>query len=163
MIDLEQLTQAQKETLYRFAVEQANRSEDFSVAAGVRLTAIDARYAEGELELEPRHLNFSGIVHGGCLATLADMVAGTAASARGVPCVTLSSHLNFLASRSAGRLRCRADVERAGRNISVVRVAVTAEEGALIATGSFTFRMLPDAVPPAPIREALAVLRQWQG
>ena len=46
-------------------------------------------YAMGRIRLKQKHLNPYGSVHGGCLYSLADSVAGTAASTYGSPVSTI--------------------------------------------------------------------------
>ena len=44
---------------------------------------LDEGYCKGELEVTDQHMNPLGTVHGGCLYTLADTVAGFAAASCG--------------------------------------------------------------------------------
>ena len=52
----------------------------FAEFVGVRITKIAQDYAEAELTIRDELLNPMGLVHGGCLSTLADTTAGVAAA-----------------------------------------------------------------------------------
>jgi len=120
--------------MYRF-----NEGDPFSALAGIKTTAIGDGWAEGELEITPSSMNPVGVVHGGCIVTLCDTVAGTAVFSTGVRSVTLNSNTNFLREARAGKITCRAEMVKPGRTISVCDVAVRDEDDRLIATGSYTF------------------------
>ena len=90
-------------------------------------------------------LNPHGIVHGGCLAALADSVGGwTASSAQHRTCVTVNYAFHFLrpAMGTNQKIRCRATPEKTGRTLSVYHVSLTDDEGLEVATGNFTFFMM---------------------
>ena len=46
----------------------------FAEHNGIELTLIETDHVEGEITVTEAHLNPMGMVHGGCLATLADTV-----------------------------------------------------------------------------------------
>ena len=116
-----------------------NRPGLFSASNGIEVTECREHYAAGELTVSARSMNPRGIVHGGCLVTLADTVAGCAAHGLGGQYVTLSSNLNFLAPAQKGEVRCAAEVRKAGRTIVVCDVTITDAAGKPLACGSFTF------------------------
>ena len=100
---------------------------------------------EGELIVTRESLNPHGIVHGGCLAALADSVGGwTASSAQHRTCVTVNYAFHFLrpAMGTNQKIRCRATPAKTGRTLSVYHVSLTDDEGLEVATGNFTFFMM---------------------
>lgn len=79
-----------------------------------------------------------GIVHGGLLYTMADMVSGATARQYGKHPVTLDSDMHFLRNVSSGTLTARAELVRAGGSVAVIRARVCCGE-LLLAEGTFTF------------------------
>ena len=130
--------------------------DPFAVYNHVELLRLfDDGSAEGELAIHPDSLNPYGIVHGGCLTTLADTVGGWAVyAATGRTGVTASYTLNFLrpAGRENKRIFCRAHPERIGNHLCVYHVTISGEDGAALATGLFTFSLVksPSKVGASP-------------
>lgn len=122
--------------------ELNRRMGGFSQYNGLTVTRIQDGVGEGELKITPQSLNPLGIVHGGCLAALADTVAGVAASrAVGVPSVTVNYCFNFLrpAKGTGQKIYCRAVPDKLGKTLSVYSVTLTDDDGAEVACGTFTF------------------------
>lgn len=123
-------------------VERDNRKSGFSAHNGLTVTRIADGIGEGEMEITPHSLNPLGIVHGGCLAALADSVAGGAASlAAGRACVTVNYCFHFLrpAKGTGKKIYCRAVPDKLGRTLSVYSVTLTDDDGDEVACGTFTF------------------------
>ena len=118
-----------------------NRPGQFSYENGITVTAARPGWAEGVLEVRPTSSNPHGTVHGGCLYTLADTVAGTAACAHGASCVTVSGTMEFLQPATGPAIRCVATPKKQGQTLSVMQVVLTNEAGKEVATGTFTFFM----------------------
>ena len=133
------MTPAEREAFYRQVMDRSNLSEHFATASGIRITFVGDQRAVGELTVTKHSLNPMGIVHGGCLATLADTVAGTAVLAGGYKCVTLSYSFNFLRPATGSCIHCAATPQKVGSNVSVMDVTLTNDQGKVVATGNFTF------------------------
>ena len=118
-----------------------NYPGQFAYENGITVTAARPGYAEGMLEVRPTSSNPGGTVHGGCLYTLADTVAGTAACAHGASCVTISGTLEFLRPATGPTIRCVATPKKQGQTLSVMQVVLTNDVGKEVATGTFTFFM----------------------
>lgn len=116
-----------------------NRPGEFSYEIGILVTTARPEYAEGVLEVRKSNLNPAGTVHGGCLYTLADTVAGTAVCARGVSCVTSNGSMEFLRPAVGKQIKCVATPKKHGHALSVMQVELTNDKGALVAIGTFTF------------------------
>ena len=96
--------------------------------------------AEGVLDVTETSHNPHGTVHGGCLYTLADTVAGCAVAASGTkPCVTANSSMEFLRPATGSKIFCSARPKKLGRMLNVMTVELTGENGKIVATGTFTF------------------------
>ena len=91
------------------------------------------------LTIRPESRNPFGMVHGGALYTLADDAAGGAAHSDGRHYVTQHGYLHFLDNRSHGTIRAAGRVRHRGRSTVLVDVEITDENGALLATGTFSY------------------------
>lgn len=118
-----------------------NAPHQFSFENGIRVTHLEPGLARGEMAVGPNSINPHGKVHGGALATLADVVCGSCACSKGGTCVTSGSTMEFLRPADGSRLFCEATPKKMGRTLSVIRFSITNDRDALVATGTFTFFM----------------------
>lgn len=116
-------------------VERASRAA-FVADVGVILTACGPGWVESQLPLTGRHLQHSGVVHAGVIATIADHTAGAAVMTVVDPSANVLSvefKLNLLrGARAEGaqpRLECRGQVLKRGARISVVEAEVFGYRG----------------------------------
>ena len=117
-----------------------NEKHTFSREIGLKIIEIKEEYAKGEIIIEDRHRNIHGTVHGGCIFALGDSVAGIAAMAAGLPVVTVSGNINYLApAQESEKLIAKAQKVKIGTKISVYDVEIKDETDKLIATGTYTF------------------------
>lgn len=113
-----------------------------TVHSNVEITKLERDYAEGVLHVLPEHLNYVNYIHGGCLAGLADIVAGAAACSRGIRCVTVNYMFHFLRPAKGSLIKCVATPLKVGRRLCVYRADLTDEKGAVVAAGDFTFNFI---------------------
>lgn len=120
-----------------------NQPHQFSYENGVTLTKVEPGRAEGVLEVGPNSINPYGNVHGGALATLMDTVAGCCACSKGGSCVTANCTMEFLRPATGPTITCVATPKKLGKTLSVVQAELRNAQGALVATGTYTFFMYP--------------------
>lgn len=128
-------------------LQRINRPHLFNSFNGITVTSVgggaDSGQAQGELEVNENSLNPHGTVHGGCLYTLADTVAGSAVAAScGRPCVTVSGTLEFLRPATGPRIHCTARPKKLGGTICTMQVELSDIHGKLVATGTFIFMLV---------------------
>lgn len=114
-------------------VERVFGDAPFIAALGLELASSTPGACETTLSLAHRHLQQDGFVHAGVQATMADHTAGAAASsvvADGCFVLTSSFTINLLRAARGERLRCRARVLKAGRQVMVVESEVYCAAGA---------------------------------
>ena len=116
-----------------------NDNVNFASANHIRLTRAELDHAEGELTVVPESLNPFGNVHGGCLATLADIVGGATVRSRGRHCVTMNCTLNYLRAATGSRIRGVGDMVRYGRTVAVCDITLLNEQDEKVAVGTFTY------------------------
>lgn len=136
-----EMTEQQRQAYYDKLIHYINNARGYAKYSGIRVTKVAPNYCEGELTITPDTCNYLGIVHGGCLATLADTVAGIAACSSGNGTVTINYGFSFLRPSTGKVIKCVAEPEKVGRQVSVFRCSLTNDEGKLVASGQFTFFM----------------------
>lgn len=118
---------------------------------GYELAGVGAGWAETTLAVAPRHGQAEGFIHAGVLATMADHTAGAAATtlvALTEVVVTVEYKANFLKPARGDRLRCRADVLRPGRTLSIVEAKVfTGADEKPVAAAMLTMAVIPEPRP----------------
>lgn len=139
-----------KQAFFRRLIDRMNERGHFSSNSNIRIEKIDTGYAEGVLDIRPENLNMLGFVHGGCLATLADTVAGLGVIASGYAAVTANYGLNFLRPATGNQIRCIATAEKMGRTLCVMRVELFNDTSKPVAAGSFTFCLTEPLDPEHP-------------
>lgn len=118
----------------------------FRDLVGYGLVKWEEGYAEVALTVEPKHINRSGLLHGGVMVTLLDVACGFAGTWCSVPgnvrrALTLSLTSQFIsAGRQGERILARARQTGGGRTIYFAAGEVVAEDGRLIGRGDGTFR-----------------------
>jgi uncharacterized protein (TIGR00369 family) len=98
------------------------------------------------VELEERHMNPGGRLHGAIIAALMDEAAGRAVSAvRGEAHATIEMNISFLSSAGPGEgIVCEAKALRVGRTFSFAEAEVRRRgDDKLIAKGRATFAVTP--------------------
>ena len=99
----------------------------------MKIEKISTECSEISMEVHPDGLNIMGMIHGGLLYSLADVVTGLTARADGRKYVTQSAHINFIRNVSEGTVYAKGILIRRGRSITIVRSEVTDEKGNLLA------------------------------
>lgn len=99
------------------------------------------------MDLKPQHLNRHGILHGGMVATLLDVVCGNTASQffdakNHAPLVTVSLTLSYVAAARGGRVTARAKATGGGASIAHVFGELLDDEGKLLATATGVFKRI---------------------
>jgi acyl-coenzyme A thioesterase 13 len=99
------------------------------------------------LDLAPPHLNRHGILHGGIVATVLDVVCGNTASQFFDPenhaaLVTVSLTLSYVAAARQGRVTATARVTGGGASIAHLLGELHDEEGRLLATATGVFKRI---------------------
>lgn len=125
---------------FKEKIKELRNNNLFMQKTGIDILDIENGKATGEIKVEPWHLNVIGSVHGGIIFSLADTIAGSAASSHGNKMTTLDSNFYFLAPAiDVEKLIAKAEIIKRGRTITVVDVSVYSEKETLISKGTFSF------------------------
>ena len=99
---------------------------------GIVSVEIGSDYSIAEMNIQDRHLNFRGFVHGGSMVALADTAAGYGTYSnlpdQATGFTTLELKCNFIRAVDAGTLSCRAERIHTGRTTEVWDCTVTRKD-----------------------------------
>ena len=132
----------------------------FADLLGYELTDWQEDYAEITLEVQRKHLNRSGVVHGGVITTLIDTACGYAGNYCSVPgnvrrSLTLSLTTQFIAAaREGALLSAKGRRIGGGRSVFFADCELRDQDGVLIGKGEGTFKYRrgsesPEGHPPS--------------
>lgn len=116
-------------------------------ALGFQLTELGPEVAHAHVEIDERHLQPLGVVHGGVYAALAESLASHATAAVVMPdgylALGLSNLTSFFRPVSSGTIRAEATRLHRGRTTWVWDVSFTEAAGKLCATSRVTVAVRP--------------------
>jgi 1,4-dihydroxy-2-naphthoyl-CoA hydrolase len=111
---------------------------------GIRIAKADKDKLVGELDVDDRHLNNSGHVHGGALAAFGDDLGGTLAGLNVPPGFrTTTIESNIFRACGPGRLTGVAVPVHVGRRMIVSQISIYRPDGKLAAMMIQTQMVLP--------------------
>jgi acyl-CoA thioesterase len=111
----------------------------------MKIEEVLENYARLSIEVDMKHIQFLGTVHGGVVATLADSAAAWAIYGSGdLDClpVTVEMKINFLKPVKSGKIVAEARNVHCGSRIFVSDVDVKDNNGTLIAKSLVTYYLL---------------------
>ncbi len=108
---------------------------------GIEILELSEDTAKGRMPFDAKKSNPGGAIHGGCLFSLADTIAGTLSFHRaGKYTVTVEGSLHFLsAAVDTTYVYCLAKMKRFGKTLVTVDVDITDDNGKLLDCGCFTY------------------------
>lgn len=107
---------------------------------GIELLELREGYAFARMKCREELNNPYGILHGGSLYSLADIVAGSAGCMCGHFVTTVSGNLNFLLpAEQTEYVYCEAVQLRQGKHLSVFDVRIKDDKDRVLDSGEFTF------------------------
>lgn len=122
-----------------------NELNVFAKEIGLEIIHIEEGYAKAKLEIAPMHMNPYQTLHGGVLYTMADVAGGSAALSHNRPVFTVDSQFHFLnAGRNVTCLYGEGKTVKAGKQLIVVEIDVTDQDGTLLCKGTFTYMQVSE-------------------
>lgn len=118
----------------------------FAELLGMRAKSVGDGQARFELDVEAKHLNPNGVLHGGVIYSLADTAMGAALFSRldpGEQCATLEIKMSYLVPVTAGSIATDAVVVQRTKRIGVIEAKVFDDGDRLIALATGTFYIQP--------------------
>ena len=123
-----------------------NRSPYFSLIS-MKIKELEWGASVLEVELEEKHLQPFGYVHGGAIASVIDAATFWAVFPQvkdGMGLTTVEVKANFLAPVQKGKLVVKGRCIKIGRTLALGEAYVNSAEGNLIAHGTATMMIVPD-------------------
>ena len=127
----------------RFDVK--TRSRGFTGYCGLEFTEVTEDHCVVSCPMRPELLNPGGIAHGGLIATLTDVAAGSMAlmaDGRAHSIVTQSCNIQYLRPGPGECLRAESRVVRKGNRVCVVQVDCFSGDGSLAAVATYEIAYL---------------------
>jgi acyl-CoA thioesterase len=125
-------------------VEEMLEADPYARLLGVRLASVSDDEIVVEMVVEPEHLNFLEVGHGGMVFSLADCAFSLGSNAAGDRAVAIDTHLVLTAaSRLGDRLRATVTEASRGRTLGTYRVDVTRDDGRKVAVFTGTVLITP--------------------
>jgi len=120
----------------------------FRQLLGYRIVVWREGHAELVMDLEAKHMNGLGIVHGGVYATLLDAAQGHAVTFCPVPehtriCVTISLTTSFLSAAREGQVRAIGRLIGIHDRVATANAEMYHADGTLLAAAQASFRYMP--------------------
>lgn len=111
----------------------------------IEILELNETCAKGRMPFDAKYCNPGGSMHGGCLYSLADTVAGTLAYYTGFDVTTVDGSMHFLEpALNTGYIYCTANIKKRGRHLVTCDVEITNDAGKLLDCGIYTFFRLSD-------------------
>lgn len=112
---------------------------DWDSHLGLRIVSASGDEVLAEYDVEPKHHQPYGIVHGGVHCTVIETVcstgAGMHASANGHGVVGLENHTSFVRAVRSGKITIRATPITRGRRVQLWEAVAKDEQGRIVSTG----------------------------
>jgi acyl-CoA thioesterase len=115
-------------------IEEFLKRDNYAALSGITLLEVVEGHAKVKLEINEKHLNSFGTVHGGALFTLADFAFGVASNSHGTVSVAINSCISFFKAVSSGVLYAEAREVSFHPKLASYAIDVTNEEDELIAS-----------------------------
>ncbi|MBN1462360.1 MAG: hotdog fold thioesterase [Paludibacteraceae bacterium] len=115
------------------AYKQYFKKDQFAASNGISLLICKPGYAKAQVQIEERHLNGAGVVHGGLIFTLADFCFGVATNTYGQVSLSINASISFLAKSNKGVLTAECKEISRNNKLSICDINVYNEEDKLLA------------------------------
>jgi len=135
-------------------------SSPYFTLLSMKITDIGIGYSVVEIDLDYKHLQPFGFVHGGAFASIIDAAAFWAffyeIEDQNAGATSVDLKLNYLAPAMSGKLIAKGRQIKHGKTLGYAEAQVTNENGKILAHGTSTLMIIPDKGiiddPPLPAK-----------
>ncbi|MBN2519880.1 MAG: PaaI family thioesterase [Bacteroidales bacterium] len=107
--------------------------DQFAAFCGIHLIECEPGYAKSKVDINPKHLNGAGVVHGGLLYTLADFTFAAAVNAYGFVTLSVSTNMLYFDKSTEGLIFAEAREMSHSNKLIHCDINIKHESGALLA------------------------------
>lgn len=124
--------------------EQFLNADTYAQENGIKLIEAGCGHARVAMQIQPKHLNSHGTVHGGALFTLADCAFAIASNSHGIPAAAINASISYLTAAREGRLIAVAEEFAKNKKLASYTVIITDEhENRIAIFQGMVFRKQP--------------------
>ncbi|MBI5811710.1 MAG: PaaI family thioesterase [Meiothermus silvanus] len=127
----------------RSEIQRLFTTAPFVQHVGMRLLEAGEGWCESEIEIQAHHQQQDSFIHAAVQATMADHTAGSAAATLirpGQYVLTVEFKINLLRPAQGQRLRCKAEVLKPGKTLSIVESSLFTDK--LVSKATVTLAIL---------------------
>ena len=115
------------------------KEEPIASFLNIRLLELSQGYAKVAMKMRPEYINFNGMIFGGIVMAVTDQAFAYATNSVITPNVASQFNIHFIAKSDVNdELIAECKVVRSGRRVCVSEMAVTNQDGKLIARATGT-------------------------
>jgi acyl-CoA thioesterase len=115
------------------------RDDQIATFLEMRLLELSPGYAKVAIRLKPKYQNFHGAIFGGIIMALADQAFAYASNSLVYPSVASQFNTHFIAGAEVNdELTAECRVLKSGRRVGISEIAITNQNGKLIAKATGT-------------------------
>jgi uncharacterized protein (TIGR00369 family) len=132
---------------YVAAVRKTVNTCPYFSLLGMKIEDLDPGQSRVVIDVQPKHLQPFGLVHGGVFSSLLDASAFWAVYTgvdEGVAMTTVEVKLNYLAPARSGRLIGRGRMIKLGKTLGLGDARIEDDEGRLLCHGTSTVMLMPE-------------------
>ena len=127
-------------------IDMGNHQNPFVGHLSIKIKDIGVGFSVLEVDVENKHRNLYGYIHGGVYASLIDTATFWAAYGEideDAGMVTLELKVNYLSAIEAGKILVNGKSIKVGRTIALAEATITDLEGKTLAHGTSTLLLTP--------------------
>ncbi len=112
---------------------------------GLKIEVLEKGRSLASLEIDEKHRNPHGVVHGATMFTMVDTGMGAATMStleEGQSCASIEVHIRFLRAATDGKLRAETEVIKAGSRVVQLKSDVYGPQDVHIATATGSFAVI---------------------
>lgn len=121
-------------------IKELFEKDPYARSLGAELVSSNPLFVH--LPVAAGHLNFGGVVHGGVMFSLADIVLSLLSNGEGRAAVATATHIAFTAGAKLGDvLRATGEAVQVGRRAGTYRITITRQDAKVVSafTGTVMF------------------------
>ncbi len=113
--------------------------EPISTFLGIKLLEVSPGYAKVSMKMRPEYLTFNGFIFGGIITSVADQAFACSTNSMGRASIATQFNVHFVAGAAPDdELMAEGRVLRKGRRVDICEIAVSNQDGRLIARATGT-------------------------